>query len=304
MPAGATRSYIEWVTPGPRLDAPAADGEPLARGELVRLAYRLGRSHATGTLIVHARGDVDRAPLVLRRGALIAAPADERGHQARTRLARLAAAEAGQWWFDGGSAPYPPGASVTVPLAAWARAHLEAQLDSGRAEALTRELAGRRLSMTADAAPPADLLDEADRRVVAALAQPRRLDQLWTQARLPRFRLLSFLHFLRGVGALTIAEIGAHDSGPHRAARADSGPHRRDLAPAAPSASAAALRVLGLTGPADRDTIKRAYRRLARALHPDLHPSADAARRRQLEASLAEASAAAAAQLGTGAAAS
>jgi hypothetical protein len=284
-------------------------GEPLARGELVRLAYRLGRSHATGTLTVLARGDIVRGgPLVLRRGALVAAPADERATQARRRLARLAAAEAGRWWFDGGSAPYPPGASVTVPLAAWARQHLEAQLDGGRAEVLTGELAGRRLSLAPEQAPPADLLDEADRRVVAALAQPRRLDQLWTQARIPRFRLLSFLHFLRQVGALTVVEIGAHDSGPHRAAaRGDSGPHARAAAAVAgapPGAHAAALRVLGLAGPADRDTVKRAYRRLARALHPDLHPSADLARRRALEARLAEASAAAATLLGAPAAAS
>ena len=115
------------------------------------------------------------------------------------------------------------------------------------------------------------------------MAQPRRLDQLWTQARVPRFRLLSFLHFLRHVGALTVAEIGAGDSGPHRVAVAPT---------AAGHASAAALRVLGLTGPADRDTIKRAYRRLARVLHPDLHPGVDAERKRQLEARMALASAA------------
>ncbi len=279
------------MTPGPRRpdDAAAAggatDGEPLARGEFVRLAYRLGRSHATGTLTI----DTERGgPLVLRRGALIAAPADERGTLARTRLARLAAADGGRWWFDGGSAPYPPGASVTVPLAGWARQHLEAQLDSGRAEALTAELAGRRLAIVTDHQLPADLLDEADRRIVAAMAQPRRLDQLWTQARLPRFRLLSFLHFLRHVGALTIAEIGAADSGPHRA----------PPPPPPPNADPAALRVLGLTGPADRDTIKRAYRRLARVLHPDLHPGVDGERRQQLEARMVEASAAAATLLG------
>jgi len=149
------------VTPGLQAtdDAGPSAGEPLVRGEFVRLAFRLGRSLATGLLTV----DSDRGgPLVLRRGALVAAPTDERGTQARTRLARLAAIDAGRWWFDGGSAPYPPGATVTVPLAAWARQHLEAQLDSGRADALTAELAGRRLALVADHQLPADLLDEAE----------------------------------------------------------------------------------------------------------------------------------------------
>ena len=42
-----------------------------------------------------------------------------------------------------------------------------------------------------------------------------------------------------------------------------------------------------------RDEIKRAYRRLARALHPDLQPGLDDVRRRELEARLAEVTAAA-----------
>lgn len=283
------------MSPGSRLpQEPArpdpAAGEPLARGELVRVAYRLGRSHATGVVTVAVEPGGAREPLVLRRGALVAAPSDERGAQARLRLARLAAAEHGRWWFDGGAAPYPPGAAVTVPLAAWARGHLEAQLDGRRAEALTAELAGRRLGLAAEHGLPADLLDEADRRIVAAMARPRRLDQLWTEARLPRFRLLSFLHFLRHVGVLTVGEIGASDSGPHRTAPAP--------APAALGPEAAALRTLGLAGPSDRDAVKRAYRRLARALHPDLHPELDADRRRALEARLVEVSAAAQTLLG------
>ena len=117
------------------------------RGEFVRLAYRLGRSHATGTLTVEV-DRAERAALVLRRGALVAAPTDERGTQARTRLARLAAADAGRCWFDGGSAPYPPGATVTVPLATWARQHLEAQLDGSRAASIS---CGRRPGCRASA---------------------------------------------------------------------------------------------------------------------------------------------------------
>ncbi len=265
------------------------DSHPVPRGQVARLAYRLGRSSATGVLSVSA----ERSPaesLVVRRGAVIAAPSDERGQQARTRLARLAAGDDGRWWFDGGQAPYPPGAAITVPLAAWARSHLEAQLDSRRAEALTAELAGRRLTLVTDHGLPADLLDEADRRIVVAMARPRRLDQLWTEARIPRFRLLSFLHFLRQVGVVAVDALGAHDSGAHRVSTA--------AAPAVPAATLAALRTLGLPGPVDKDAIKRAYRRLARTLHPDLQPGVDDERRKQLEARLVEVSAAAATLLG------
>ncbi len=48
------------------------------------------------------------------------------------------------------------------------------------------------------------------------------------------------------------------------------------------------MRLLGVDDTADADAIKRAYRRLARALHPDLQPEADAQRRRLLERRFAE----------------
>jgi hypothetical protein len=47
-------------------------------------------------------------------------------------------------------------------------------------------------------------------------------------------------------------------------------------------------RVLGLRPGADEAEIKRAYRRLARSVHPDLHPQASAEERRELELRFAE----------------
>jgi hypothetical protein len=47
-------------------------------------------------------------------------------------------------------------------------------------------------------------------------------------------------------------------------------------------------RVLGLEPGADPVTIKRAYRRLARSVHPDLHPSASEQERRELETRFAK----------------
>ncbi len=258
--------------------------EPLGKGDFVRLVYRLGRGGATGVLSIHApwqRAEV----LVLRRGALVTTEADVHGRVAGARLARLAAMTGISASFDGGAAQHPPGARG-LPLAAWARQHLEAQLDQARADALTAELAGARLTLRPEHAPEGLTLDEADRRMLAALAQPRRLDQIWPLARTPRFRLLCFIHFLRQVGALAITGVAAraHDSGPHAAP-----PDAR---------TTIALRTLGLSEPSpDRDTVKRAYRRLARALHPDLQPGVSAPRRRELEARFAEVTAAAEALL-------
>ena len=49
---------------------------------------------------------------------------------------------------------------------------------------------------------------------------------------------------------------------------------------------------LGVGRDASEDDIRRAYRRLARALHPDLQPHSDADRRRALERRFAEVTAA------------
>lgn len=247
--------------------------ETLVRGEFARLAYRLGRSAATGVLTVTPqRGAAER--FVLRRGYVMAADAAAPGPDAARRLARAAAFDRARWSFDGGTAAYPPGAvDRQVSLAAWSRAHLEAQVDSARAQRLVRELAGVRLALRPDLAPPPALCDDTDRRVLDAMRVPRRLDQIWPLARTPRFRLLTFLHFLHAVGAVEVHGVGA--------------PRAREADP-----SARARRVLGVDGAADREAVKRAYRRLARALHPDLHPSASDERRARLARKFAEVSAA------------
>ena len=119
--------------------------------------------------------------------------------------------------------------------------------------------------------------DEADRRMLIAMAVPRRLDQIWPLARTPRFRLLAFIHFLRTVDAIEGVGVVAERSGPHRVID----PRRT-----------AAMKLLGVDDDADLETVKRAYRRLARTLHPDLQPEADELRRRTLERRFAEVTAA------------
>jgi DnaJ-domain-containing protein 1 len=248
----------------------------LGRGEWPRLAYRLGRQGQSGVLTVTAHAVRGGRPEVfaLRRGAVVCGEGELARRAVVARLVRLAGEPSLAVTFDGGVTAYPPGAAHQVALAEWVRGHLEAQLDASLAEALVRELTGARLSLRGELMPLP--VDDADRRMVSALAAPRRLDEIWALARAPRFRLLAFVHFLRGIGALAVDGVAAE---PPRQARAHD-PRQ------------AALRVLGVDAAADPDTIKRAYRRLARTLHPDLQPDADAARRRTLERRFAEVTAA------------
>lgn len=244
--------------------------ERLCRGEFVRLIYRLARTRATGVLTVQPpRGAADI--LVLRRGVLVAAEQDPGEGSRRTaqRLERLATTEGARATFDGGLAAYPPGGALRqYNLAAWARGHLESQLDAGQAQAMLQELAGARLALRPELAPDLSWCDETDRRILAAMAVPRRLDQIWPLARTARFRLLSFLYFLRAVGAVTPLGVSAPVAVPS--------PVDGD-----------AYRLLGVPAGADRETVKRAYRRLARALHPDMHGAIGDERRRELERKLA-----------------
>lgn len=238
----------------------------LGRGEFVRIAYRLGRSRATGVLTLRKRG-AKPALLVLRRGYLMTPDVDTLGRQASLLLSRIAALEGALCTFDGGTAAYPPGAvQRQFSLAKWARQHLERQVDATRAQRLVSELAGVRLSVRPELSPDPAICDDADQRILRAMDMPRRLDQIWPLARTPRYRLLTFLHFLRGVGALNVVGVAAAQQ------IRETGAHR----------------LLGVSAAADRDTVKRAYRRLARALHPDLQHDASPARRRSLERKLAD----------------
>lgn len=255
----------------------------LGRGELLRVAYRLGRSGASGVLTLAVRAAPGSRPevFVLRRGAAVCAEGESARRSVIARLARAAAEPALAAVFEAGVAPYPPGAVHQVALAGWARSHAEAQVDAPRADALVRELTGRRIRLRAELAP--EPLDEADRRMLAALGQPRRLDEIWPLSRAPRFRLLALVHFLRAVDAL--------DADPAPDARTAS----RATAPSPPAPAGPrhrALVLLGLDDAADAEHIKRAYRRLARALHPDLQPGADDRERRALERRFAEVTAA------------
>jgi hypothetical protein len=134
------------------------------------------------------------------------------------------------------------------------RSHLEAQVDQTTANRLLKNFAGARLSV-ASAAIAGMALDECDQRMLQVMSKPQRIDQIWSLARAPRFRLLAFVHFMQCVGVLEVAGVTAERSAPHRA-------------PSMGKQEAAVL--LGVSTSADEQTVRRAYHKLARAVHPDL----------------------------------
>ncbi len=248
--------------------SPAA--QRLERGDFVRLCYSLGRKKATGVLELSLDSGTSEL-LILRRGQLFARSAEGPKRETWQRMEGLAA-RGSCATFDSGLAAYPPSIGHPFSLTKWARTHLEAQIDSVRAQDLLRELAGARLCIVEDSLPSASDLDSTDRRIIEALSRPRRLDQIWPLARAPRFRLLCFIHFLRSVGAVRESGVAANPRPPL----------------GSPARQAAAMRTLGLSGLADRQDVKRAYRKLARRLHPDLNSAEDQSLRRKKEERLAD----------------
>jgi DnaJ-domain-containing protein 1 len=106
-------------------------------------------------------------------------------------------------------------------------------------------------------------LDE--RALVAFLDTPRTLADVDAAALCPPSRALPLLAFLERMGVLSLERTLARDE---------------------------AYLLLELPAGADADAIKSAYRRLARALHPDTHPTASADELRELERRFAAVSAA------------
>ena len=233
-------------------------------GELLAQLYRLSRNSATGIATV-ARPTTRATSLVLARGQLIVSARDE-GRTIVSVLRRLTSEPRVHLYFEGGEALYPAG-HRRVALDAWAFAHLERSLSGSGAAALATELAGLRIAIREELAPDPALLDETGRRLIAALTSPLRADELPTVARAPRFRTLAFLFALDKLGALEHLGVAA------TVARADLG---------------TASRALGLEEGADRVRVKRAYRRLARALHPDLASAVPSSARRARERKLAD----------------
>lgn len=277
----------------------------LERGDLAPFLYRLGHAQVTGVLDLVPVAGAGEA-LWLERGCAVTGLADPMGRVTARRLGGLAGMRRLRYSFAAGAgagAGHPEPGGPVLHLSGWARSHLEAQLDAQCARALLDELTGPRLSIAPGGAPPAAVCDEIDLRIVAAMQSPRLLHEIWRLARTSRFRLLSFLYFLRSVRALyldgrprasspSLRAAGRSGSfGPDDVGVAGHGDfasgHRAPSFDPQHERQRQAERLLGVAPGADRATIRRAYRRRARALHPDLQPQVSELQRRRLEHALA-----------------
>lgn len=240
--------------------------EVVSGRELLSLLYRLARKRATGVMTAATPGS-EPVPLILRRGNLVLGARQEPPELA-ARLRRWSAEPRLRIRFDGGVAAYPPGArGRELRLDSWVLRFFERSVSASAARGVASELAGARVGLREELAPEPEHLDETDQRILCCLAEPRRADEIAALSRAPRFRVLAFLFALRELDALELYGVAA---------------------PALPERQRQARRTLGLSTDADRAQVKRAYRRLARALHPDLRPAVPADERRGLERKLAE----------------
>jgi hypothetical protein len=114
-------------------------------------------------------------------------------------------------------------------------------------------------------APHSSCIGLDERSIISALATPRTLDQLDALGSCTRERIARLCAFL---DAMEILVVGASLS------------------------AASAYALLELPDGAPVEEVKRAYRRLARALHPDAHPTASPDELRELERRFTEVSAA------------
>ena len=163
------------------------------------------------------------------------------------------------WRFDEKLPLLKRGAVPPFHPAAVIRNALGADGDAFRARAVN----GARLQLVSQPHPSCIGLDE--RALVAMLASPRTLEELERAQVTPPVRVARLCAFLEAVGALSVeSELSL----------------------------ASAYTLLELGDGASAEEVKRAYRRLARALHPDVHPNATADELRELERRFAAVSAA------------
>lgn len=179
------------------------------------------------------------------------------------RLTLLLRRSDGRWSFDPNLQPNKQGAVSPFHPAAIVRNIVAARLpdeSAWRARAGTGKL---RLST----APHVSCLGVDEKPLVSYLASPRTLAELDAANLCPPSRAARLLSFLDAMGVLSVevAEL---------------------------LSAVEAFQRLELPDGSSHEDIKHAYRRLARVLHPDLHPTATPDEHRELERRFAEVSAA------------
>jgi hypothetical protein len=239
--------------------------------QVARRLWELGHGQATGTLRV-VRTDGSTAPLnvELQHGwvhAVALSPAyslvgdpPERGEDRLRVFLRLAETHYRLDAFSDRARPEKRGACPPFHPAVVVRNHVDAQ---GVDQILWRaRVGGGRVQLSVTPHPSCLGLDE--RPLAAFLSRAHTLAEIDASGLAPPERTARLVAFLDAVGALIVT--------------ADAG--------ASPYAA------LELPEGAPLDEVKRAYRRLARELHPDLHPGLSAEDLDELERRFAEVSAA------------
>lgn len=242
---------------------------PSTSSASLRALYDLGQRRASG------RYQLGELRFELRDGGLVLDPTDAVGRRGDELLVRLAQRDVARARPLAGLPARSPGPR-TLSLVAWVRRATERALDVERADVLRDRFSTTPIMLLPSRVPRLSELEPKERELCAALARPRTLSELAGLARAPRFVVLSFVAFLDQVGALG-------DERPAPAAP----PLPLEAASQLEPAQARALHLLGLSVGAEPSTVKAAFRRLARTLHPDVHPAAGEAERRRLARSFA-----------------
>lgn len=223
---------------------------------ILRAIYDLGLGRETGVARLH-----DEAVHV--DGGSVGARA------ARETLLR--------WPDEGGRVHFERGASapigMPVALVGWVRRTLAARTTD--VDVLRIERTFVRSALDRSRVRRADL-DASDLAILDALAVAPALREVAHRARAPRHAVASFVTFLRTIGALDAAPDlpSSPDESPPPAVVVDRRAH--------------ALLSLGLDRDAPSSSVRAAFRKLARLLHPDMHPLADEPARRALARRFAE----------------
>ena len=225
----------------------------MASDQILRLLFRVSSEGASGTFRIEAGGAATRLELELGFVHAISVAGENRdtGDETLRRLLERLPDDATAR-FDPGS---PPRTARPVPAfhpAPALRARLEGALPVDVGPRLGHRLAGARLRLLIP--PHGSCLADDEAPLAALLSAPRSLDELLASGAAAPERVAAFLAFAEAAGILAVED---------------------------PSLQAA-YSALGLPAGAPPEEVRRAYRELAREIHPDRHPRASDPERQAL----------------------